>query len=75
MGDYGANNNTGVFCKSAIGKLFFNKEINLSKTEYIKNFQTTVENAEIVVKATICLHNFLCQTNSAGFCLTDFVDS
>ena len=36
--------------------------------------QSTVENAEIVVKAKICLHNFLLQTNSSGYCPTGFAD-
>ena len=37
--------------------------------------QTSVENAEILVKATISLHKFLSKTNSAGYCLTGFADS
>ena len=41
----------------------------------MQSFQTTVDNAEIVVKATTSLHNFLHQTNSAGYCSTGFVDS
>ena len=36
-GDYGSNNDSGVFHKSAIGKSFFNKEMNLPNPEYIKN--------------------------------------
>ena len=42
---------------------------------FMRPIQTTVENAEILVKAIICLHNFLHQTNSAGYCRTGFVDS
>ena len=42
---------------------------------FMRSIQTTVENAEILVKAIICLHNFLHQTNSAGYCRTGFVDS
>ena len=142
IGDWRSNNDSGVFRKSAIGKLFFSKETNLPNPEYIINShvfcqipyylvgddafplqqwlmkpypgqgtqenqaifnyrlskarrviknpfgilafhwkgftqpnQTTVENAEIAVKATTCLHNFICQTNSAGYCPTGFVDS
>ena len=37
--------------------------------------QRTVEKTDRIIKATICLHNFLRQTNSAGSCPTDFVDS
>ena len=37
--------------------------------------QSTVEKTDRIVKATICLHNFLRQTNSAGYCPTGFVDS
>ena len=33
------------------------------------------KNAEILVKAKICLHNFLRQTNSASYCPTGFVGS
>ena len=132
IGDNGSNNDSGVFRKSAIGKSFFNEEMNLPNPEYMENshafgqipyylvgddafpdadpgqgiqenqsifnyrlprvrrviendfgilsarcrvfmqpIQTTVENAEIVVKGTICLHNFLRQTNSPN----GFVDS
>lgn len=37
--------------------------------------QTNVNNAETIVKATICLHNFLRQTNCAAYCPSGFVDS
>ena len=37
--------------------------------------QSTVEETDRIVKATICLHNFLRQANSAGYCPTGFVDS
>ena len=37
--------------------------------------QSTVEKTDRVVKVTICLHDFLRQTNSTGYCQTDFVDS
>lgn len=36
IGGCGSNSNSGVFSKLAIGKLFFNKEMNLPKPEYIK---------------------------------------
>ena len=42
---------------------------------FMQPIQTTVENTEIVVKATICLHDFLHHTNSAGYCPTGFGDS
>ena len=42
---------------------------------FLQPIQTTVDNAEIVVEATICLHNFLRQTKSDGYCPTGFVDS
>ena len=37
--------------------------------------QSTAEKTDRIVKATICLHNFLRQTNSAGYCPTGFADS
>ena len=37
--------------------------------------QSTVEKTDRILKATICLHSFLQQTNSPGYCLTCFVDS
>ena len=42
---------------------------------FLQPIQTTVDNAEIVVEATICLHNFLRQTKSDDYCPTGFVDS
>ena len=42
---------------------------------FMQAIQTNVENAEMIVKAAICLHNFLRQTNSAGYCPAGFVDS
>ena len=41
---------------------------------FMQPIQSNVEKTDLVVKATICLHNFLRQTNSTG-CPTDFVDS
>ena len=35
--DYGSNNDSGVFCQSAIRKSFFSKEMNLSNPEYIES--------------------------------------
>ena len=142
IGSYGSNNDSGVFRKSAIGKAFFNGEMNLPNPEFIENYQaygnipyylvgdeafplqswlmrpypgqgiaenqtifnyrlsrarrvienvfgilaarwrifmnpiqTSVNNAEVLVKATICLHNFLRQTNSSGYCPSGFVDT
>lgn len=142
IGDYGSNNDSGVFRRSEMGKSFFNKQMNLPKPALIENFlnfgpvpyflagddafplqqwlmkpypgqgiqesqaifnyrlsrarrvienafgilaarwrmfmqpiQTNAKNAEAIVKATICLHNFLRQTNSAGYCPSGFVDS
>jgi len=39
IGDYGSNNDSEVFRRSAIGKSFFNKEMNLPNPEYIENLQ------------------------------------
>ncbi|WP_252510456.1 hypothetical protein, partial [Acinetobacter baumannii] len=37
--------------------------------------QTSADNGEAIVIATICLHNFLRQTNSAAYFPSGFVDS
>ena len=37
--------------------------------------QAKVGKTELIVKSTICLHNFLRQTNSAAYCPTGFVDT
>ena len=37
--------------------------------------QTSVETAEIMIKAAVCLHNYLRQTNNACYCPAGFVDS
>ena len=37
--------------------------------------EANVEKTESIVKATICLHNFLRQTNSAAYCPSGFVDT
>ena len=42
---------------------------------FIQPIQSAVEKTDRIVKATISLHNFLRQTNSAGYCPTGFVDS
>ena len=42
---------------------------------FMQPIQSTVEKSDQIVKATICLHNFLRQTNSFGYCPTGFVDS
>ena len=36
---------------------------------------STVEKTDRIVKSSICLHNFLWQTNSAGYCPKGFIDS
>ena len=41
---------------------------------FMQPIQSTVEKTDRIVKATICLHNVLRQTNSAGYCPTGFVD-
>ena len=41
----------------------------------MQSIQSTVEKPDRIVKATIWLHNFLQQTNSAGYCPAGFVDS
>ena len=41
---------------------------------FMSPLQTSAKNAETVVKATLCLHNFLRQTNSAAYCPAGFVD-
>ena len=42
---------------------------------FMQPIQNTVEKTDRIVKATIYLFNFLLQTDSAGYCLTGFVDS
>ena len=42
---------------------------------FMQPIQSTVEKTDQIVKATICLHNFIWQKNCAGFCPTGFVDS
>ena len=42
---------------------------------FMQPIQSTVEKTDRIVKAKIWLHNFLRQTNSAGYCPTGFVDS
>ena len=42
---------------------------------FLRSIQSSVETTHLIVKATICLHNFLRQTNRAGYCPGDFVDS
>ena len=37
--------------------------------------QAKVEKTELIVKSTICLHNFLRQTDSAAYCPTGFIDT
>ena len=42
---------------------------------FLKPIQSSTETTDLIVKAAICLHNFLRQTNSAGYCPVGFVDS
>lgn len=42
---------------------------------FLQPIQGNIDTANKIVKATICLHNFLRQTNSAVYCPTGFVDS
>ena len=42
---------------------------------FLRPIQSSVETTELIVKAAICLHNFLRQTNSAGYCPGGFADS
>lgn len=36
--------------------------------------RASVQTVEVITKAAVCLHNYLRQTNSAGYCPTGFVD-
>ena len=42
---------------------------------FSRPIQASVETAEEITKAAVCLHNYLRQTNSASYCPTGFVDS
>ena len=42
---------------------------------YHRPIQTSVETAENIVKATVCLHNYLRQTNTASYCPSGFLDN
>ena len=37
--------------------------------------RASVQTVEAITKAAVCLHNYLRQTNSAGYCPTGFVDA
>ena len=39
---------------------------------YHRPIQTSVETAENIVKATVCLHNYLRQTNTVSYCPSGF---
>ena len=41
----------------------------------LQPIQSSVETTDLIVKATICLHNFLRQSNSTGYCSAGFVDT
>ena len=141
IGDYGSNNDSGVFRNSEMGKSFLSESMNLPEPEPLQNssdqlpvphflvedeafalkpwllhpysghglpeaekvfnyrlsrarrviensfgilaarwqifhsvIQTSVKTAEVIIQATVCLHNYLRQTNSAGYCPAGFVD-
>ena len=42
---------------------------------FMRPIQSNIETIDLIVKATICLHNFLRLTNSASYCPSGFVDS
>ena len=42
---------------------------------FSRPIQASVETAEEITKAAVCLHNYLRQTNSASYCPSGFVDS
>ena len=39
---------------------------------FLQPIQSNAETVNAIVRAAICLHNFLRQTNSAAYCLKDF---
>ena len=142
IGNYGSNNDSGIFRHSAMGKAFFDNDMNLPEPEILQEnpglgkipyfivgdeafplqpwllrpfpgqgipedqkifnyrlsrarrvienafgilatrwrilsrpIQSSVETTDLIIKATICLHNFLRQTHSAGYCPAGFVDT
>ena len=142
IGDYGSNNDSGIFSNSEMGKLFQNGKMHLPQPDCLEDsaiqsalpyflvgdeafplrpwlqwpypgkeipedkvifnyrlsrarrvienafgilvarwrifltcIQTSVTSAESIIQATICLHNYLRQTNSAAYCPSGFVDS
>ena len=42
---------------------------------FSNTINASVETVELITKATVCLHNFLRQRNSAGYCPNGFCDS
>ena len=42
---------------------------------FLQPIQSNVDTANKIIKAAICMHNFLRQTNSAMYCPTGFIDS
>ena len=141
IGDYGSNNDSGIFSNSDMGKLFGTNGMNLPDNEPLEgvankslpyflvgdeafplkiwlqrpypgktldekkmifNYRlsrarriienafgilvarwrifntripTSVKTAESIIQAAICLHNYLCLTDSAAYCPAGFVDS
>ena len=141
IGDYGSNNDSGIFSNCDMGKLFLANGMNLPDNEPLEgvpnkslpyflvgdeafplklwlqrpypgktldekkmifNYRlsrarriienafgilvsrwrifntripTSVETAESIIQAAVCLHNYLCLTDSAAYCPAGFVDS
>lgn len=42
---------------------------------FLRPIQSNVDTVNKIVKAAICLHNFLRQTNSATYCPAGFIDT
>ena len=40
----------------------------------MRSIQSSVESAQMIIRAAVVLHNFLLQTNSAGYCPGGVVD-
>ena len=40
-----------------------------------RQIQNSVETTDLIINGTICLHNFLHQTHSTGYCPAGFVDT
>ena len=40
----------------------------------MRSIQSSVDSAQMIIRAAVVRHNFLHQTNSAGYCPGGFVD-